>query len=407
MLNRPKLLLIDAFAKTVEDARIRTASGGIITLICVVIVLFLIRNEYGDYTTLITRPELVVDRDINKQLDINLDISFPNLPCEIISLDILDQTGDAQLDILKSGFQKYRIVTDNGVTTEMLHTNTLPLNNDLDIAELCKGLKPGEQGTCESCYGALEQDKNQFCCNSCQAVKAAYGGKGWAFYAGQNIAQCEREGYVSDLIKKIEDHEGCRIKGTTKINRISGGMDFSPGTSFDHFGKHAHDLSLYNQYPHQFNFNHKINHLSFGPIKEDSDVIATHPLNGHQVEWEHHLRLSSYYLKVVATRFEFLNEKSKTIETNQFSVITHERPLAGGKDEDHQHTVHARGGVPGVIFYFDISPLKIINREQYAKPLSGFILGVISSIAGVLIVGSLIDRSVYAAETAIAGKKNL
>lgn len=98
---------------------------------------------------------------------------------------------------------------------------------------------------------------------------------------------------------------------------------------------------------------------------------------------------------------------SKRVDTNQFSVITHDRPLIGGKDEDHQHTLHARGGIPGVNFNFDISPLKIINRQQYAKTWSGFVLGVVSSIAGVLMVGTLLDRSVFAAQQAIKGKKDI
>ena len=57
MSSRPKLISIDVFAKTVEDAKIKTASGGIITLVCIFIVMFLIRNEYKDYTLIITRPE--------------------------------------------------------------------------------------------------------------------------------------------------------------------------------------------------------------------------------------------------------------------------------------------------------------------------------------------------------------
>ena len=99
--QRPKLISLDAFAKTVEDARIKTASGGIITLLCIFVALFLIRNEYIDYTTVIARPELVVDRDINKQLDINLDISFLNLPCDLVSIDLFDESGDLKLDIIK------------------------------------------------------------------------------------------------------------------------------------------------------------------------------------------------------------------------------------------------------------------------------------------------------------------
>ncbi|KAK6462957.1 endoplasmic reticulum vesicle transporter-domain-containing protein [Scheffersomyces coipomensis] len=406
--QRPKLISIDAFAKTVEDARIRTTSGGIITLLCIAIVLFLIRSEYVEYTSIITRPELVVDRDINKELDIHLDISFPNLPCDIISLDLLDETGDVQLNVLRSGFQKFRIIQDsNGhKLEELLDVDSTPLNNDISLEELAKGLKEGEQGHCGSCYGALPQDKNQYCCNSCESVRLAYAEKLWGFYDGSNIEQCEKEGYVKRITERINNREGCRVKGTSQINRISGTLDFAPGASFTMNGKHVHDLSLYQKYPDKFNFDHIINHLSFGAIVPDG--LSTHPLNGHSSSLGAKDHMFSYYLKVVATRYEhMLSKKADTIDTNQFSVITHDRPLKGGKDEDHQHTLHARGGVPGVFLNFDISPLKIINREEYAKTWSGFVLGVISSIAGVLMVGTLIDRSVYAAEKAIRSKKDL
>ncbi|KAK6205480.1 endoplasmic reticulum vesicle transporter-domain-containing protein [Scheffersomyces amazonensis] len=405
--QRPKLISIDAFAKTVEDARIRTTSGGIITLICVAIVLFLIRSEYLEYTTIITRPELVVDKDINKQLDIHLDISFPNLPCDMISLDLLDETGDVQLDILQSGFQKFRLIHDsNGqVTNEILDTDSQTLNNDISLYELAKGLKDGEQGECGSCYGALPQDKHQFCCNSCAAVRLAYAEKRWGFYDGSNIAQCESEGYVKRINARISTGEGCRVKGTSQINRISGTLDFAAGASFTSGGQHVHDLSLYDKHPDKFNFDHTINNLAFGSVVPE--VKSTHSLDGHKTELGKKAHLFSYYLKVVATRYEYLFTKKATIDTNQFSVITHDRPLKGGKDEDHEHTFHARGGVPGVFFHFDISPLKIINREEYAKTWSGFVLGVISSIAGVLMVGTLVDRSVYAAEKVIRTKKDL
>ena len=209
--------------------------------------------------------------------------------------------------------------------------------------------------------------------------------------------------------QRIGENEGCRVKGTAKINRISGTMDFAPGASMTKDGRHVHDLSLYQKYKDKFNFDHVINHLSFGnnpPASKLVDTGSITPLDGHKFLQHKKYHLINYFLKIVATRFESLDGKHK-FDTNQFSVITHDRPLAGGKDEDHQHTLHARGGVPGVAFNFDISPLKIINREEYAKTRLGFILGVVSSIAGVLMVGSLMDRSVFAAQQAIKGKKDL
>lgn len=399
-MSSRKLLSIDAFAKTVEDARIKTASGGIITLVCVLIALFLIRNEYQDYTTIITRPELVVDRDINTLLDINLDVLFPNVPCDLLSLDFLDELGQSAIDVMQNGFEKFRL-TKNGKEIK-IEDSEGPSGKSFDELTL-----PVEGQKCESCYGALKQDNNERCCNSCEAVKVAYAQKMWGFYDGSNIEQCEREGYVSKISKRVESGEGCRVKGSSKITRISGTMDFAPGTSFTQNGKHTHDLSLFVKHTDKFNFDHTINHLSFGndPIKPlTDDAVTTHPLDSHSFKAPGKFHFAAYYLKVVATRFEYMN--GPALETNQFSVITHDRPIQGGTDQDHVHTLHARGGTPGVSFFFDISPLKIINREQTAKPWLGFVLGVVSSIAGVLMVGSLLDRLVYSAQHALLGKKN-
>ncbi|EDK39286.2 hypothetical protein PGUG_03384 [Meyerozyma guilliermondii ATCC 6260] len=403
-MPQPKLLSFDAFAKTVEDARVRTPAGGIITLICVIVVLYLIRNEYSEYTSIINRPELVVDRDINKKLEINLDISFPDIPCDVLTMDILDVSGDLQVDLLSSGFEKFRLLKDGSE----IRDESPVMSSAGELEERARGRAP--DGSCGSCYGALPQDENSdYCCNDCETVRLAYAQKAWGFFDGENIEQCEREGYVARLNEKINNFEGCRIKGTGKINRISGNLHFAPGASFTAPGSHFHDLSLFNKYDDKFTFDHVINHLSFGSDPHNIQFFekqSTHPLDKSSMILKSKDRLYSYYLKVVATRFEFLTPNTPALETNQFSVISHHRPLAGGKDDDHQHTLHARGGLPGVFFHFEISPMKIINKEQYAKTWSGFVLGVISSIAGVLMVGALLDRSVWAAERVIRAKKD-
>lgn len=348
----------------------------------------------------------MVDRDINKKLDINLDITFPNMPCSMLSLDILDVSGDLKVDILKNGFQKFRVANGG----EVLVDNP-QLVDDASLEEKAKGLEKGLTGECGDCYGALPQDEKQYCCNDCETVRLAYAAKVWAFYDGKDIKQCEDEGYVQNILSEIENNEGCRVRGTTQINRISGNLHFAPGASYTEPGRHVHDLSLYNKHQDKFNFDHVINHLSFGNDPTTNAIIdnqSLHPLDGHTKTNNIKYHLYSYYLKVVATRFEYLTSKLKpALETNQFSAIFHDRPLKGGKDQDHQHTLHAQGGLPGVFFHFEISPLKVINKEQYAKTWSGFVLGVISSIAGVLMVGSLLDRSVWAAEKAIKSKKDL
>ena len=53
---------LDAFTKTVEDAKIRTTSGGIITIASIVVILWLTWSEWADFRRVTVRPELVVDK---------------------------------------------------------------------------------------------------------------------------------------------------------------------------------------------------------------------------------------------------------------------------------------------------------------------------------------------------------
>ncbi|KAG7700104.1 hypothetical protein KL930_000791 [Ogataea haglerorum] len=340
----PSILRFDAFSKTVDDARIKTTSGGILTLVCILTTLLLLVNEYADYSRVVTRPELVVDRDRNKKLEINLDISFQNMPCDLLTLDIMDQSGDMQLDLLSSGFSKIRLDRQgNEIGQEDMRVNQ-------EFA-----LTSSDPSYCGSCYGAADQSRNdelpqdqKVCCNSCESVKQA-------------------------------------------------SMNFNE--------KHVHDLSLYDKHSSKFNFDHTINHFSFGLDDHSvADYRTTHPLDAtaHRDGQKYHVY--SYFLKVVNTRYEFLD--GRKVETNQFSATQHDRPFRGGRDADHPNTIHAQGGLPGVFFHFEISPLKIINREQYNKTWSAFALGACAAISGVLTVFTLLDRTIWAANRLLKDKKD-
>jgi hypothetical protein len=62
MPAKSRFTRLDAFAKTVEDARIRTTSGGIITIASLLIILWLVWGEWVDYRRVVVMPELVVDK---------------------------------------------------------------------------------------------------------------------------------------------------------------------------------------------------------------------------------------------------------------------------------------------------------------------------------------------------------
>lgn len=62
MPAKSRFTRLDAFAKTVEDARVRTSSGGIVTIASLLVIFWLVWGEWADYRRIIVKPELVVDK---------------------------------------------------------------------------------------------------------------------------------------------------------------------------------------------------------------------------------------------------------------------------------------------------------------------------------------------------------
>ena len=48
-----------------------------------------------------------------------------------------------------------------------------------------------------------------------------------------------------------------------------------------------------------------------------------------------------------------------------------------------------------MFFNYDISPMKVINREARTKTFSGFLTGVCAIVGGTLTVAAAIDKGFY------------
>lgn len=388
-----RLLSLDAFSKTVEDARIRTTSGGIVTIVSILIILWLTISEWLDYRQIVYHPELVVDKARGERLDINLNVTFPNMPCELLTMDIMDASGEIQEQVTH-GIMKTRIdPKGNAISSTQLK---LEQEN-----EEKKNQKLQDPNYCGPCYGAVDPESD-ICCNTCDDVKKAYSANGWAFHDGSGVEQCEDEHYAERI--QNNKNEGCNVAGQVSVNKVVGNFHFAPGSSITQPKVHTHDLSLFAQDDMPFKFSHVIHHLSFGPEVEN-DLIMKNPLDGTIRHTDIKPFNYQYFIKVVATRYERLNKH--TTETNQYSVTSHERSIIGGRDEDHPHSMHSRGGIPGVFFSYDISPMKVINREQRNKSFGTFLTSICAIVGGVLTVGAVIDRGVWEADKALKRKKDM
>jgi hypothetical protein len=218
------------------------------------------------------------------------------------------------------------------------------------------------------------------------------------------------------------------------VNKVVGNFHIAPGRSFTNMNMHAHDLENYlmpGAAPdEQHTMSHEIHELRFGPQLpaelagrwQWTDHHHTNPLDDTKQVTNEPAYNFMYFVKVVSTSYLPLGwdptfssaihtayDKAPlgshglaygalgSIEAHQYSVTSHKRSLMGGNDaaEGHKERMHAAGGIPGVFFNYDISPMKVINKETRPKTFTGFLTGVCAIIGGTLTVAAALDRGLY------------
>uniref|UniRef100_A0A8R7PH35 Endoplasmic reticulum-Golgi intermediate compartment protein 3 n=2 Tax=Triticum urartu TaxID=4572 RepID=A0A8R7PH35_TRIUA len=327
-----KLRSLDAYPKVNEDFYSRTLSGGAITLASSFIMLLLFVSELRLYLHAVTETTLRVDTSRGEKLRINFDITFPALQCSIISVDVMDISGQEHLDVKHDVFKQRIDAHGKVIATKQDAVGGMKVEKPLQHHG---GRLEHNETYCGSCYGAQESPEQ--CCNSCEDVREAYRKKGWGVSNPDSIDQCKSEGFLQTI--KDEEGEGCNIYGILEINKVAGNFHFAPGKSFQQSNVHVHDLLPFQK--DSFNLSHKINKLSFG--EPFPGVI--NPLDGAQ--WIQHSSygMAQYFVKVVPTVYSHLNEQ--IILSNQVSC-------------DFLPCVHKRNNLCGCIYIISISQDAVI-----------------------------------------------
>ncbi|KAI9489483.1 endoplasmic reticulum-golgi intermediate compartment protein 3 [Zychaea mexicana] len=385
----------DAYAKTLDDFRVKTTAGAAVTVISALIIIYLVLSELVAYRTPIWDPELVVDKGRKEKMNIQFNVTFPKMPCHMLSIDIMDDSGE---HITGYTHDVYKVRLDPmGVKIDT--EKAKKLGDNTKGAELA--LQKQGENECGSCFGAkpLREDG---CCNSCDDIRQAYAGMGWGMGDMDRFEQCVRENWREKI--DTQANEGCNLHGQLQVNKVRGNFHIAPGKSFQHANMHLHNLQSYVQGAsdgHRYDMSHEIHHLKFGPDPTTSFQITnvaataavTNALAGTRKMTNKAYTVYQYFLKIVSTQLQPLSGNS--IYTNQYSVTQSERTLA---DQG--------GGLPGVFFIMDISPMLIIYRED-RRSFASFLTGVCAIVGGIFTVAGLFDRVVYRAERALKKKRDL
>lgn len=289
----------------------------------------------------------------------------------------IDQSGN--LIGRRSKFEKGMAMTDEEHVKDYAKVKSMAFVKDRNN-KLVENDADDEVTNCGSCYGAGSEDE---CCNTCDDVKRAYQRKGWTFAPNLDVVQCHSSPNSNEL-----KGEGCNVHGLVALSTGGGNLHITPGHELENFGKtfHFQDLNdLLTQAYETFNVTHKVNKLRFGEGRD-------YPGHVHQLDGEERLvddvyGMYQYYFQVVPTEYKFLN--GTTIQTNQYSVIEHMRHV----------TPNSNRGLPGVYFYYEVSPLHV-RIEEYRHGWIRFFTSVAAVVGGVFSAMKMMDSYIFSRSNA-------
>ncbi|XP_074099706.1 endoplasmic reticulum-Golgi intermediate compartment protein 3 [Cotesia typhae] len=374
----------DAYPKTLEDFRVKTFSGAIVTIISSIIMVMLFISELRDFLTPNLDEELFVDTSRGSKLKINLDIIIPRISCDLLSLDAMDTTGEQHLQI-DHNIYKRRLNLEGAPIEDPKKTDLMDTKIDRKLEN--NTVETTTVSSCGSCYGAEDEAQNITCCNTCADVKHAYLVRQWAFPDPSTIEQCKNSGSLDRIKNAFE--EGCQIYGSMEVNRVGGSFHISPGNSFSINHVHVHDVQPYAS--NQFNLTHKIRHLSFGvniPGKSN-------PIDNTTVIADQGAMMFQHYIKIVPTTY--YRSDGAQLQTNQFSVTRLSRKISG---------MNGESGMPGVFFSYELSPLMVKYTEK-TKSFGHFATNICAIIGGVFTVAGFVDTFLYHSVRVIQKKQEL
>ena len=375
---------------------VRTTSGAIVSLLGIALMCILGANEIMNYITPPMVKQMAVDGTQNELMTVRMDITFPRVPCSVLSVDAYDQSGKNDQDV-RGELHKER------------------------LSEFGKSL-----GSYDKAGGGVTEEEDALI----HDLQQFFGG-------GMKVVFEKRAEHSREVKHAVEKKEGCRLYGRMHLQRVAGNF---------HISAHAED---YETLQHAFgavnkiNISHTITHLSFGagypglvnPLdgvarsgsddefhydESNKDNSKSSERNKEEEEekrkkkneqmrrsrlmdltWdENGSGVYKYFLKLVPTFYRtrrsiFLGLFSwtKSVSTNQYSVT-----------EYFRKTDAWSGSLPAVYFLYDFSPIAV-TIDSKRPHVVYFLTRLCAVCGGVFAFAHMISNLVEAILTIRTKKK--
>ncbi|AQK99650.1 Endoplasmic reticulum vesicle transporter protein [Zea mays] len=303
-----------------------------------------------------------VDLKRGETLPIHINMSFPSLPCEVLSVDAIDMSGKHEVDlhtnIWKLRLDKYGHIIGTEYLSDLVEKGH-GAHHDHGFNPVPTSIEAGSP----SCF-LLQKIKN------------------WHLFDHDHDHHDEQKKHeqtfneeAEKMIKSVKqalgNGEGCRVYGMLDVQRVAGNFHIS-----------VHGLNIFVaekifEGSNHVNVSHVIHELSFGPkypgihnpLDETSRIL--HDTSG----------TFKYYIKVVPTEYKYLSKK--VLPTNQFSVTEYFLPI---RPTDRAW--------PAVYFLYDLSPITVTIKEERRNFLH-FVTRLCAVLGGTFAMTGMLDRWMY------------
>ncbi|XP_062009193.1 uncharacterized protein LOC133725830 isoform X1 [Rosa rugosa] len=323
---------LDAFPRAEEHLLQKTQSGAFVSVVGLLIMATLFLHELRYYLSSYTvHQQMSVDLKRGETLPIHINMTFPSLPCDVLSVDAIDMSGKHEVD-LDTNIWKLRLNSHGHIIgTEYL--------SDLVEKEHSHKHDDGKEHHQENhLHGAFD---------------------------------LAAEELIKKVKKALDDGEGCRVYGVLDVQRVAGNFHIS-----------VHGLNIFVaqmifEGSKNVNVSHIIHDLSFGPKYPG----IHNPLDGTERILHDTSGTFKYYIKIVPTEYRYLSKE--VLPTNQFSVTEYYSPM---KEYDRSW--------PAVYFLYDLSPITVTIKEERRKFLH-FITRLCAVLGGTFALTGMLDRWMF------------